>query len=197
MRHAGHDISIVARLAPIPLPAFVRPLSETAVSAPTSPTEHLAPASAKTVRDPDWIYARLRDALASQHPAAFAELVLGDVSLYTSEAENIVADITVRPSLPAVEWHRRYGPVSRLRDTDGFARYMREVGALISDWEHGDAVAVAQQWAIELRLREVPDPSDGTRFWSGVIDGWHVKVWVITDQAAFDAGSGRPTATDR
>ncbi|WP_330253174.1 hypothetical protein OG874_00715 [Nocardia sp. NBC_00565] len=153
----------------------------------TPSVEPDAPASAEAVRDPDWIFAHLRDALASEHPKAMAELVLGDVSLYTSEAEQSVTAITERSSLPALRWHRRYGPVSQLRDTNGLARYMREVSALISEWEHNDPVPVAQQWATELRLREAPDPSDGTRAWSGVIDGWHVKVWVITDQAAFDA----------
>lgn len=154
---------------------------------PVLPEWATIPASAEMVRNPDWIAAKLRDALKSDHPKALAELVLGDISLWTSAAEELVAAITDRPSLPRVAWHRHYGPVYRLLDHDGLASWTPQLDALISDWQHTDQAAVAQQWATALRLREVADPRSGTRAWDGVHEGWYVRVWIITDRAAFDA----------
>lgn len=144
-------------------------------------------ASAETVRDPDWIAAHLREALASDYQKSRIELLLGDVSLWTADADEQCAAITDRPSLPRVAWSRRFGYCTRLPGRNGISQLMPHLSALISDWEHDNITVVAQSWATALRLREDPDPMSGTRSWDGAHEGWYVRVWIITDRAMFDA----------
>lgn len=147
----------------------------------------LLPPSATTVRDPDWVTAKLRWALASDYPEALARQLLGDLSMWTTEADAFVAALTDRPSLPALHWDRRYSLPRQMLDEEVVPPYMPGISALISEWEHEDPLVVAQQWAAELGLSEMPGPGHGTRVWTGFHDGWHVEVWLIADRDAFEA----------
>lgn len=145
------------------------------------------PPSATTVRDPDWVAEKLRHALDSEYPEALARKFLGDLSMWTTDADAVVTALTDRPSLPALDWDRRYS-LPRQRTGDALIPpYMPSLSALISDWEHDDHLVVAQQWAAELGLSEIPEPGRGIRAWTGDHDGWYVEVWIISDRAAFDA----------
>lgn len=144
--------------------------------------------SAEAVRDPDWVASKLRAALSREYPAAHAAIILGEIVLWTTGAEEFVAAITDRPSLPPVRWSRYYGHVEPPPNSRGRARLMPSLSTLVSDWETDDRAGVAQQWATALRLREVPDPGPGIRRWDGVHEGWYVEVWIITDRDAFEAG---------
>lgn len=138
--------------------------------------------TADSVIHADWIAAQLRKLLASPDPQHSIKYVLGDVELWTSEANEVVAAITQRQALPELQWTRRFGPVGRLRKGSGLSPWLPTLSAVVTE---GHELAI--RWAIELRLREVDDPVPGTRCWAGVIEGWNVEVLLVTDRQALFA----------
>jgi hypothetical protein len=138
--------------------------------------------TAETVRDPDWIAARLRAAAASPHPPTAHRHLLAEIELWTTGADDTVARITNRP-LPTLDWERRATLVWSGSDY----HYVSTLLAHVSDMEHEDALATITAWATALGLPEEPEPQDGTRAWRGEVDGWRVELWTIVDRDAFEA----------
>lgn len=141
------------------------------------------PASADTVRNPDWIAARLSAALDSPDPVFEVEFLRAWVSLYSDSADTATAAITTR-DLPSPIWARS---ISLRHDEHRRVWVPRLVGQVGS--EYADRGLVGELWAQTLGLTEQhsDDVTAGSREWVGTVDGWAIRIWAVVDMDAFDA----------
>lgn len=163
----------------------------------TAPSPRLADPSRDTVRDPDWILARLQHIRADateyadeRDPAGYHEnkqayLAIGLKRFETElrmwgTAADAVMDILDSIPQPPLHW-------SRDCQRDGTLR-----GLAGCDYPEADKLRVVQQWAHTLGFAESNTVMSGIREWAGEIDGFAVAVWCITNRDAFDGRHKTP-----
>lgn len=138
--------------------------------------QHLSWVNGDTVRDPGYLYARMREIITHSSAVAAVEYpddsemqCMLEAALLRDRLSDLAAELrahtqaadeflTVLESVaPAVHWHR---------GSRGF----------FGGTEYGSDLAVAVSAARTLRLTET-EPLSDSRSWAGQIEGWRVRIY--------------------